>query len=837
MSDLRSALRALRATPVVTLVVILSLGLGIGGNTAIFSLVDSLLLRHLPVDRPERLVSLEPNDRSPWWEHPAWKEIQARRHDLFGDALAFRSTRFNLSPRGQTDFVDGLLASGNYFDVLGVPAMLGRTFTEEDDRDGNGPHGPVAVLGYGFWQRRFGGTADVIGRTLLVERVSFTVVGITPPHFSGVEVGRTFDVAVPLETDRLISGRNTALDRYGVSWLRILARLREGPTPAAAEQAFQSIQPQIREATRNPEAPAAFRDAHLATPFRLTSAAHGPSFMRSAYRRPVLVAMTVVALVLLIACANIPNLFLARAAARRHELGVRRALGASRWRLASQLLVEILLLCGAGALAGLGVAQWGSQLLVRQLSTQMNIVFLDVQIDWRLLAFTTAVTIATALLVGLAPALRAALVDPMDAMRTRGRGVTMDRRFGLAGALVIGQVALSLVLVVGAGLLVRTFASLMTVDAGFDRDPVLIVGLDAQGSAVEPAQRPALFERVVEAVRDVPGVARAAISNITPVSGMVTDFGVEVEHGRPPTDLSLVTPGRLPRDAAYITALTPDWFATYGTRLVKGRDFDARDRSGAPRVAIVNETFVRRLLQDGDPIGRRFRSAFSRPGRPNPWIEVVGVAADATYRRLRDELPPTFYVPMSQWVDDPTREVPATMRLSVRAATGAPALLQRGVADAIARVDPAIGMTFMPLSRQINDSLVSERTLAILSAFFGALALLLAGLGLYGLMAYSVSRRRREIGIRMALGAEADDVVRMVLGRVLLLVGVGIGAGALGSLWAARYIEALLYGVTRNDHTTLIGAGVVLVAVGVTAGWIPARRASRIDPARVLRAE
>jgi predicted permease len=836
MSELRSALRALRATPVVTLVVILSLAFGIGANTAIFSLVDSLLLRSLPVNRPDLLVSLEPNDLSTSWSTPAWREIFARRHDLFADALAFRSTRFNLSPRGQTDFVDGLLASVNYFNVLGVSPVLGRTFNEEDDRIGGGPGGAVAVLGHAFWQQRFSGSADVLGRTIVLERVPFTIVGVMPASFSGVEVGRTFDVAVPLEADRLINGKNTALDRYGVSWLRVLARLREGQTLTAAEQAFRGVQPQILEATRNPNAPAV-RDARPPRPFTVTSAAVGTSAMRTTYRQPMIVVMTVVALVLLIACANIANLFLARANARRGELSVRLALGASRRRLAGQLLIEILLLCGAGALAGVWIAQWGSQLLVNQLSTQMDTVFLGVQIDWRLLAFATAVAVVTALVVGVAPALRAARTDPIDAIRGRGRGVTADRRFGLSGALVAGQVALSLVLVVGAGLFVRTFASLLTLDVGFDRNSVLVVGLDARGSAVEPAQRAALFDRVLEDVRGVPGVSHAAISGITPVSGMVTDFGVEVEHGRRPTDLVLITPGRLPRDGAYINPLTPDWFATYGTRLIEGRDFDARDSGGAPAVAIVNETFVRRLLDGGPAIGRRFRSAFTQPGRPNPWLEIVGVAADATYRRLRDELPSTFYVPLAQWADAPTREFPAAMRLSVRAATGAPSLLTRGVAEAITRIDPAMGVTFMPLARQIDDSLVRERILAWLSGFFGVLALLLAGLGLYGLMSYSIGQRRHEIGIRMALGAEARDVVWLVLGRVLVLVGAGIAVGAGAALWVSRYVESLLYGVAPNDPATVIVAGLVLVGVGSAAGWIPARRASRLDPARVLHAE
>jgi putative ABC transport system permease protein len=852
--ELRSALRALRATPVVTLVVILSLALAIGANTAMFALVDSLLLRALPVERPEQLVSVQSSRLNMAWSYVAWREIHARRQALFADAVAFRPTRFNLSPRGQADHVDGLMASGRFFDLLGVKPMLGRTFTEDDDRDGGGKDGAVTVISYAFWQQRYNGAADALGRTLIVDRVPFTIVGVAPPSFFGVEVGRTFDIAIPIGTDRLLHGKNSTIDRPGWTWLRVLARLKDGQALAAAEQAFRGVQPQIREATRDPNASippasagAAMKDTHLAAPFTLTSAAIGVSTMRAGYRQPLLVAMAVVALVLLIACANIANLFLARAAARRHELSVRIALGAPRWRLARQLIVEVLLLAGTGAIAGLAIAQWTSRLLLRQLSTQMTTVFLDVRLEWRLLAFTIAVTLATALLAGVAPALRASRADPIDAMRERGRGVTGDRRFGLSSALVVGQVALSLVLVAGAGLFMRTFTTLATLDTGFDRDPVLVVSVRTSDSGVERSDRAALFDRVTEAVRALPGVERASLSSeITPMSGFVNDFGVEVEHGRKPTDLNLLVEGKLPRDASYIMRIGPDFFATYGTRVIDGREFTAQDDGSAARVAIVNETFVRRLLPGGKrAIGQRFRSAFTRPDRPNPWMEIVGVVADATYRRLRDELPPTFYVPVAQWASGPGGEFPSSLSLSVRAAggasgaraRGAAAQLARGVADAVGRVDPALGLTFTPLARRIDDALTRERILAMLSAFFGGLALLLSALGLYGLMSYSVSRRRHEIGIRMALGAEARGVVRMVIGRVLLLVGMGIAAGSAATMWLSRYVEALLYGVTREDPRTLIAAALVLVVVGAAAGWIPARRASRIDPARVLHGE
>jgi putative ABC transport system permease protein len=834
MSDLKASLSSLRATPMVTVIIILSLAFGIGANTAIFSVVDGLLLRTLPVDRPEQLVSLESNERNTSWSYPSWREIQARRETLFDDAFAYRARRFNLSPQGEPDMVDGILASGNYFSVLGVTPIIGRTFELSDDRGDGGPRGPVVVIGHALWQRRFGGAADVVGKTLTIERVPFTIVGVMRPGFTGVEVGRAMDLALPIETDRLLSGTNTMLERAGWVWLRVLARLKQGQTREAAEQTFRGVQPHIREVSRPPDAPPAAREQHLRLPFVVRPAAVGTSSIRSTYRQPVLVMMTVVALVLAVACANIANLFLARAAARRREMSVRLALGASRWRLARQQLVEILLLCGAGALAGLWIAQWGSRFLVQRLSTQMETVFLDVTIDWRLLAFTTFVALAAALLVGLAPAIRAAGADPIEAMRGRGRGVTGDRRIGLTGVLVSGQVALSLVLVIGAGLFVRTFIALSTTDVGFDRDPVLVVSVDSQPTGVAPPAREALFDRVLEAARAVPGVAHASLSNITPVSGMVTDYAVEVENGRKPTELVLLTPGQLPRDAAYINALTPDWFATYGTRLVAGRDFDARDVASASPVAIVNETFVRRLLPDGSALGRRFRSATPRPGRPNPWIEIVGVAEDATYRRLRDELPPTFYVPIAQWA---AGEAPGTMRLSVRAATGTPAHLSRSLADAIARIDPQFSLTFIPLARQIDDSLVRERLLAMLAGCFGVLALLLAALGVYGVTSYAVGSRRQEIGIRLALGARAGNVVGLMLRRALLLILIGVAAGACVALWVSRSVESLLYSVSSHDAATFVVASIVLVGVGLAAAWIPARRAARFDPARVLHAE
>jgi putative ABC transport system permease protein len=829
VNDLRIAVRTMRATPVVTLVVILSLALGIGANTAMFSIVNSLLLRALPVERADRLVLLLSNPSvtpgSPW-SNPVWEQIRDRHADLFEQTFAFsrRTTRFNLARGGQTDFVDGVYASGHYFDALRMTAMVGRAFTAEDDRRGGGPNGPVAVISYSLWQRRFDGSPDVIGQTQTIDRVPFTIVGVMPPDFFGTDVGSKSDLIVPIGTEPLMRGRDSQLDRVTTSGLLVMARLKDGQTIASGEQALRGVQPHIRAATMPANARAEARARYLATPFGVQSAAGGTSAMRARYRQPILAIMTVVALVLLIACANVANLFLARASARRHEFSVRVALGASRWRLALQQLVEAVLLAALGSAAGLVIALWASDLLVRQLSTQAATVFLDTSLDWRVLVFTASVAFAVALLFGVVPALRAARTQPIDAIREHSRGTTSERRIGFSGALVVGQVALCLVLVVAAGLFIRTFTTLATLNLGFERDPVLLVRLDVPRTSAEPSQRVALYERIAATARGTPGIAHAAISEVTPVSGMITDVYVEAE-GAPQ-----LAP---PQNVSYKNVITPDWFATYGTRLVSGRDFADRDRPTSPPVAIVNETFARRFLQGANPLGRRIRNPSPAPGEMRPWMEVVGIVADATYLSLRAAVPPTMYVPLAQQPADSGSLPFAT--LSVRAASGSPLLLARGVADAIARVDSDIAITFTPLKQQVEAALVQERMVAMLSGWFSVLALLLSALGLYGVTAYAVNRRRTEIGIRMAIGAAPARVVRLVLARVTVLLGLGVVIGTAASIWASRFIATLLYGLEPRDPATLMFSAAALAAVGVLAGSLPAYRAARVDPAEVLR--
>jgi predicted permease len=707
------------------------------------------------------------------------------------------------------------------FDVLGVSPLLGRTLTPADDVRGGGSAGAVAVISYGFWQRRFGGAADVIGRSISIERTPYTIVGVTRQGFFGPDVGRAFDVAIPIGTEPIIRGKDSALDRRSTWWLEIMLRLRPGQTVEQAAARLRDLQPQIRQATVPPHWKSEDQAGYLKEPFELTPAATGRSPLRSRYQQPLFAILVVVAAVLLIACANIANLLLARAVARRHELSIRLALGASRPRLARQLLAESMLLAGAGAALGLVLAYWGSRILVRQLTTSTNNVFLDLSFDWRVLGFTMAVAITTALLFGLAPALGISGVAPNEAIKEQGRGIGSDPRLGIRNALVVIQVALSLTLVVAAGLFARTFLSLTTRDAGFDRDHVLIANIDTAslGPGAEAQQRE-LFERLRQAAASQPGVTHAAASFTSPL-------------GRAGWNTPIVAPGNSALQGrqrmSWVNAVSPGWFDTYGIRLIVGRDVSTADRVGAPKIAVVNRAFAKRFFPGDNPLGRHFST--DEPGGPSAPYEIVGIVEDAVYRSLRAEMMPTMYIAFDQW-EDPGDGV----TIGVRTAGAGPMTLTRGLTEAFGRVDPRAAITFRSLADQVAGTLVQERLVARLSVFFGGLALLLAALGLYGVTAYAVSRRRAEIGIRMALGAAPAIVIRLVLWRVAWLVALGVVVGGAISWWASTYVATLLYGLQPRDPLTFTGAALLLGLIGLIAGWLPARRAARIDPTTILRA-
>jgi len=811
--DWRDAFRSLRSTPVVTVIAVASLGLGIGANTALFSILNALTLKTLPVRDPAALVMLDGE-----FTNPIWEQIRGRQQDLFDGACAWSAQRFNLSDHGETDPVDGAYASGGFFDVLGAHALIGRTFSAVDDARGGGPDGPVAVISYAFWQGRFGGVSDVLGRRLLVERVPATIIGVMPREFFGPEIGRRLDVIVPIGTEPLMRGSASVLDARLNWWLTILARLKPGQTIAQAAAALDAVRPSIRAATTPTVGPAPNGWQYLGEAFVLLPAATGDSSLRTKYQQPLTIILAVVGAVLLIACANIANLLLARAAARRRELSLRLALGASRARLARQLIAESLLLSGGGAVLGLMLAVWGSGLLVHAIATRADPAAIDLSIDWRVLTFTAGAAISAAMLFGLAPVAGMTRIGPQEALKELGRGVTGDRHAGARNVLVVVQVALSLALVVVAGLFARTFTALTSVPLGFDSRSLVTASIDVKQSPVSEAGRTDLYEQLRAAAASAPGVARASASMITPVSG--SGWNTLVEK---PTFDGLTRQQRL----SWVNAISPEFFDTYGMHIRAGRAFNGQDRVGAPRVVIANESFVARFFPNGSPLGQTVRAdLFAAPGD----FQIVGIVNDAVYRSQRSGVSPTLYVPFAQ-----SEHRPPSFALTIQTAGVPLAAVSRTVTDALGRVEPRAALTFTVLDDQVKASVSRERLIAGLAAFFGGLALLLAALGLYGVTAYSVGRRRAEIGIRMALGAGAGGVVRLVLRRVAWLIVIGVVLGGFLSLWASSSMTTLLFGVTPRDPLSFVFAAAALAVAGGAAGWLPARRASRIDPLEALR--
>ena len=812
--DFRDAVRSLRKAPVLTCAAVLSLALGIGANTALFSIVNGLILRPLPVREPARLALVDGDS----WTNPIWEQIRARQAEAFDGAFAWANETFNLAPSGETDPIDGAYVSGAFFDMLGVGVAIGRPLTMADDTRGGGPDGAIAVIGYGFWQRRFGGAADVIGRRLTVNQTPVTIVGVAPRGFLGTEIGRTAELFLPLADEGLINRTRSSLDGRSSWWLNVLLRLRPGQTIEAATATLNQWRPAVREATMpqsySPDGVAGY----LSDPFTLADGSTGRSTLRARFSQPLTVIMIVVAGVLLIACANIANLMLARATARRHEMSVKLALGASRGRLIRQLLAEGLLLAVLGSVAGLAVARWGGALLVAQLRSAVFAPSIDLSIDWRVLAFTAGVGLVTTLFFGLAPAAGLEGLAPNDALKEQGRSVAGDRRLSARNLLVVVQIALSLVLVVGAGLFVRTFYSLATTPLGFSADRLLIVNIDTQRSAVAPADRVTLVNRATEAVASVPGVARVSPSYMTPLSGRGWNDRVKT-----PASSTLAPRERM----TFENAVSPGWLETYGMRLMAGRDVASDDVKGAERTAVVNETFMRKFIGQEPPIGHIVELDGPGDAVPERFV-IVGVVKDSIYRSARAGIVPTMFLPMAQ-VD-----VNPSFSLTIRQ-TADGAVSMAAVRDALTRVDPAMTFSFRDYSDQLRATMSQERLVAMLSGFFGALALILAALGLYGVTSYSVTRRQAEIAIRMALGADAGGVVRLVLRRVSLLVVAGTAVGAGLALWVVKFIGALLFQLEPRDPATLIVAIAMLAIVAFIAGWLPARRAARLDPTAVLR--
>ncbi len=816
-SDLRYALRGFRSSPGFAAIAIVSLALGIGANTAIFSLIDAVLLKTLPVSHPEQLVQLSMGERRTIFSNPLWEQVRDRQ-DVFSGIMAYGFNKFNLATGGEAQYANGILASGEYFSTLGVHAILGRTFTAADDRRGCAGG---AVLTYDFWQSHYGGSPDILGRNISLEGHPFPIIGVTEPGFTGVDVGNKIDAYLPICAQSQINSQSS-LDQRSWWWIRVIGRPKPEIGERQALARMKTLAPGIYAATVPPNWPNETQTNYKRRTFEFLPAATGISGLRNQYRVALWTLMALVGAVFLIACANVANLLLARAASRRHEMAIRLAIGAPRIRLIRQLLTESILLSLCGAALGILLARWGSQLLVGFLGSHGTQVFLDLRPDGRVLAFTIGVALATGILFGLAPAFRGSRVPAQAAMKESGRGtISGASRFALGKVLVMGQVGLSLVLLTGAGLMVGTFRTLATMNPGFAREGVLLMDVNLRSAGIAPEARAAEFTGILERVHAIPGVAAASTSNLTPISGSTWDEELSIDGFTP----------KSPDDAvAYFNQVSSGFFETMAIPMVAGRDFSLRDSKTAPKVGIVNEAFAKHFFGNASPLGRSYRAHEGR--ELGPQVEIVGLVKDSKYTDLRDDIPPTVFVPASQ-VDAGPR-----LTLELRAAHGISASsLIPSVKAAMAEHDSRASLQFELLSVQLAESLNRERLLATLSGFFGGLALLLAAIGLYGVMSYSVAQRRNEIGIRMALGAEQARVMRMVLGEVALLIGMGLIAGIAAALASTKLIATFLYGVQPRDATTLILCATLLAGVAVLAGYLPARRASQLDPMVALREE
>jgi putative ABC transport system permease protein len=822
LRDLRFALRMMGRNPGFTAASVLTLALGIGANTAIFSLMDAVMLRSLPVKDPGELQLLamrsprDDGEPNPIFTNPLWEEIR-NRQDVFASVFAWGGSRLDLSQGGEAQFLRGIYASGDYFNGLGIVPEAGRLLTAADDRRGCAG---AAVLSDAFWRDHYGRSADAVGSSIVLERHSFPIVGVAERGFSGVEVGEHFDVALPLCAEALVRGDHSSLDQRGSWWLHVMGRRKSGVGEALLAEKLRAVSPGVFEGAVPRHWKPEEQKRFLARWLTSLPGGRGVSDLRREYDRPLAMLMGVVALVLMIACANIAGLMLAGGMARRREIAIRMAVGASRSRLVRQLLTECLLLSLCGAALGILLSLWGNALLVSNLSGSRGSVVLDLSPNLRVLAFTGGISILTALLFGALPAFRSTRVSLVSAMKggaeAGGEGGT---RFRLGRGIVASQVALSLVLLVGAGLFLRTYSNLLWLDAGFDRSNLLLASLDLQRAAVSPESREELLREIVEKAAAIPGAVSASRSVLTPVGRMAwNDYLTVDEPGAPSGDDAL----------AYFNFVTPGYFATMGTPLLGGRDFGAGDASGSPRVAIVNETLARKFFHHKSPLGGFFRMEDS-PGKLSPPIEVVGVVKDSKYQSLREDFLPTAYYPASQ-MQDPMFEAVVEIRTAVH-----PSLLIPALRETVARANKSIVIEFGTLEQQIDDSLSRDRLLALLSGFFGGLGLLLTAIGLYGVMAYVVSRRSKEIGIRMALGARRDTILRLILKEVCGILAAGLLAGAAVSLGASRLVERMLYGMAARDVTTLLAAAGILSLAGLLAGVAPVRRAAGLDPMRVLR--
>jgi macrolide transport system ATP-binding/permease protein len=809
LQDVRFSLRRLLKSPGFTLVALVSLALGIGANTAIFSLVNAVLLKPLPVKEPGRLVSvsvLGKDDSMLAFSYPSYKDFRDRGGDVLAGLFAERLAPVSLSRAGGNERVWGYLVTGNYFDVLGVSAARGRAFTPEEDR---APlSAPVAVISDACWRRRFGADPGIVGHDILLNGHPFRVVGVMPEGFAGTEVIYTPEVWVPMTMQEWIEPGNAWLERRQTQNIFAVGRLKDGVTVEQAQSSLNGLAQQVgREYPETNEG----QKIVLVPPGFIVPQLRGAVVGFAA------VLMATVGLVLLIACTNLANLLLARASARRREIALCLALGASRWRVVRQLLTESLLLALAGGAGGLLLAVWILELVAAYRPPIDVPVWIETAVDWRVLLFALGASLLTTLLFGLAPALQATRADLLPALKDAASqsGRTRSR---LRGGLVVAQVTLSLVLLVAAGLVVRALQRLQATSPGFEVENGLIASFDLGLQGYDEARGRDFERRLLERVRALPGVRAASLTDLFPLSLNYTSNSVYVE-GRPGARGANVP-------ISMVASVEHEYFRAMGIPVIKGRAFEARDDEKSPRVVVVNETFARRLFPGEDAVGKRI--AFR--GDEGPWVEIVGVAGDGKYWTI-GEAPELFvYSPLAQSYN-------STVTLVART-EGDPHALAQALNAEVRALDPTLPVfDVKTMAEHMGVSLFPARVAATLLGAFGLLALLLAGIGVYGVVSYAAAQRTREIGVRMALGAQARDVLRLVAGRGMLLVTVGVLLGLAGALALTRFMEGLLYGVSATDPLTFALVVALLLGVALLACLVPARRATKVDPTVALRYE
>jgi predicted permease len=835
LQDLRFTGRTLSRTPGFSLVVILTLGLGIGANTAIFSLMDQVLLRLLPVENADELIQLDGpgafsgrtyNDRT--FSYPMYVDFRDR-NDVFSGLIARFPASATLTTRNQAERIDVELVSGNTFAVLGVKPILGRPLAREDDLT-PGAH-PVAVLSYSYWQRRFAASPTVLNQVVTINSTPITIVGVAPPGFAGVAATQSPDMFMPMMMKAQVTPTWNDLDNRRSRWLSIIGRLKPGMTADAAKARLDVLYQQINEheLTAVPafaNASQRFRDAFRAKKLTLHPASQGLSDLRQSVQTPLFVLMAMVGLVLLIACANVANLLLSRANARQKEVAVRLALGAGRQRLIRQTMTESLVLATAGGIVGIVLSIWVGDLLVGVMPYESFTRSLSTEPDWRVGLFTAGLALTTAVVFGLIPALQASKPELNRTLREEAgnlSGGTKQARF--RKGLVVAQVALSMLLVAGAGLFARSLYNLKSLDTGFQVDNLITFNVDPALNGYDQTRIKRFYEQALQDIRQIPGVQSASLAQVAALTGNASSRTIQVQgyEAKPDENLN-----------PWTNEVATDYFRTMGMPLIAGREFTERDAAGAPLVVIVNESFAKYFFGDQSPLGRRF--GFRVQNNPAA-MEIVGVVRDALYADMRQGTTEENQTPRFAYIPYQQSEELNEMTFYVRAAGNAAALPEQ-LRQTIRRADtamPVYGMRSM--ERTVDEALFNERMLALLSASFGLLATVLAAIGLYGVMSYTVSRRTREIGIRIALGAERTTVVWMVLREVTLLTLVGIALGVPGALGLSRYVRSQLYGIEPSDPMTLMIAATTLAAVALFAGYLPARRAAAVQPVRALRYE